>query len=467
MEHATFGHDQETNELGGTNIKDNKIQQGGDKEVDNGAENKADKDVGRGEIGNNNDEDKSNILPTSAGACIKNLLEDLSKPSEILKQIEDESTMVAEEEGEEGLREEEEVGGLEDDSGDETHVQMTASEGGGENEKDVCEKVEESKGANDEVKNEKEIEKILVDKNAVEKNVVEEDVIEEDGVGKTLVERVATEKDKLDEEDEKTKSVEVKKGITKDLKGFWSSQHTSPSHQSTSPKSPITLPTGDPSDSFVESTPEVMEGVVRAVEPLADEMASIETGTTKKLAHLFMDKKQETQRQGGNRSKEADEVTRGPAVKSLLDKFSSAEDFKKKGELAYEYDQGPSVSENTPLSNATGVAKAQETKENEVAVVAQGTTKNLIQKWKDNNTAQPAVKFPDVKKILEAGKASESGVFENTPEERSDVVKEDAVEDCGVIPPNTTKYTRELWNKMTQERSNAHHTNLKNATKVS
>ena len=234
-----------------------------------------------------------------------------------------------------------------------------------------------------------------------------------------------------------------KTGTTKDLKGFWvSQQNTSNTKLSETPKLPIQLPK-ESDRSIVENLPEVKEGVVKSGETTNE--ISVESGYTKKLANMFMQTPTKQNLSEGDNLKDVSNI--GAGVKALMGKFMGNGEFKNLQDAIGSLEK----SCYTPFGNKAQANLTEKTKNEGTEIVAQGTTKNLIQKFVNNNNVQPAVKFADVRKILEEGKAFESGVFENTPEKRDDVIKSDYIENCNVIPANATRSAREKFTKLSEQ----------------
>ncbi|ESO02018.1 hypothetical protein HELRODRAFT_161239 [Helobdella robusta] len=87
--------------------------------------------------------------------------------------------------------------------------------------------------------------------------------------------------------------------------------------------------------------------------------------------------------------------------------------------------------------------------------IPQGIAKTLIEKWKTNdlenhNDGTKSLKYLDINAIIEAGQASQSGIFENDPEVRIDVSREeDQLPEVKSL--EQMKATKELWHKMVKQ----------------
>ena len=302
-------------------------------------------------------------------------------------------------------------------------------------------------------------------------------LVENENEEPMIAENTPIKRTDVSREEDSTEEIWLKKGYAKDLAGFWSQPKNE--NGAGREKSPIELPRGT-EPSIVENVPQKLDGVVRADDP-AESPVSIEKGRAKMMANMWQTKKDETTKQPfklemdinqdevgvyENKPVEREGVVKSGAtqdevmgtrgvIKSMTGKFLQKDDEprKPKEAIVIDFDQGPSVHENEPTPAAPDVIKSESSPVVELPV-KQGITKNLVQQWKNQEiekTKQPESKlFVDPNLVLEAAKAQESGIFENQPAVRDDVIRE-VDNEPEMIPVKKTRNTREMWNKMGQE----------------
>ena len=171
---------------------------------------------------------------------------------------------------------------------------------------------------------------------------------------------------------------------------------------------------------MLESTPLVREDVVRCDEPVED-VIPVSTGRASKMAARFLNWQEE-------------------------------EDKKEKPKRVIEIDRSQEVSviENEP-EERTDVVKSGGPTGWEIELEA-GRTRNIRDQWltaaEEVDAPPPSDQDKSSKPLwmIELEAARESGVYENDPEEREDVVREqDVNEEPNLIPELHTKNLRNRW----------------------
>ena len=238
---------------------------------------------------------------------------------------------------------------------------------------------------------------------------------------------------------------------------------------------------GDDAGRIAENKPIRLEGVVRSGgDDFVDEVRQIERGiarslagkwqnpteesTTKEPFRLDMDvnpnevavhENEPVERPGVIRcSDQVDEVLgqRGLIrnIKQRILDQPLEEHRAPRGLYKIDLAEGPAVLENEPTPLRSDVVRCDYYTSEEPSV-ERGATKNLLQRWISQDVETPSPKFgPTSEKpawILEMEQApAGSGVFENQPLVRTDVIREIS-DEPEMIPVRETRNTRALWSK--------------------
>lgn len=288
--------------------------------------------------------------------------------------------------------------------------------------------------------------------------------------------------DVVREEDETEAEVLLKRGFARNLAGYFSTAHD---QELTVPRETVDLAAlrgaGDPG--VVENQPQRLEGVVRADDPVEDDSWSIECGLTRNLATQWSTRQdiqstkepfrmeldvdpnetavfenEPQQLEGVVRYTDTLRETMGQRgqIRNITRKYtapSPAEiwDTRRRPPdmIAIDLADGPAVLENEPAAVDPSVVRSVWTEADDGAPQP-GMTRNMLQRWTSQQDIENAETFMPTKPAWLADWETTpegSGVFENTPTARDDVIREQDYEP-EMIPIKQTRRTRAMWSRM-------------------
>ena len=221
-------------------------------------------------------------------------------------------------------------------------------------------------------------------------------------------------------EQDDTEEIFLKRGFTKDLTGFFS---TPKEEAKTSRPGQIRMEVEfNPDEVAVhENTPIERPDVVKSTDPLDEVMGK--RGLIRDLYRQYTTKTYE------NPSK------------------------KPKDQVVIDLAEGPAVIENEP-TRREDVARCDYSSAEDTTMMS-GMAKNLLQRWASQDLETIAPKSADLIDgkpawVIEMEQAPGSGVFENQPIVRTDVIREEDYEP-EIIPIKQTRNTRKLWSQREQD----------------
>ena len=232
--------------------------------------------------------------------------------------------------------------------------------------------------------------------------------------------------DVIRETDALEEQVKIEAGRTRNMKSMWQDkqeEEADPDRYRKAPKKePIKLDVAPEGLIVLENQPVVRDDVVRG-DPV-DEVVPVRRGQIRNIAGAFVPKEEET--------------PKGPREMIKIDRS-----------------EGPVVVENQPEEYAGDVVRG--STDTSITVDA-GKTKNMVSHWLTKQEEEENAKKERGDKpfwLLEMEKAKENagGVFENEPEVREDLLKEDLdpLEHQSIIPQGKGKSMKDLWAAKMQE----------------
>jgi len=211
-------------------------------------------------------------------------------------------------------------------------------------------------------------------------------------------------------EDNAEEEICLQKGYTRNLAGFW----TAPPKDFKAPRDqPIDIHEGADisAPAVYENTPQRLEGVIRAEDALTEEEVALERGRAKNMVSMFQNRRDEHVKQPFQIETELNAATGG-------------------------------VYENEPDAPSEGVVKNSDYVDE--VVCQRGMIKNIMGRFKDDGSDNSLDKKPKDMIVIE--KAPCAGVYENEPEVRVDVFREDPYA-AEVISVQSARNMRALWCK--------------------
>lgn len=279
-------------------------------------------------------------------------------------------------------------------------------------------------------------------------------------------------------EEDSVEEIWLRKGFTRNLAGFWAAPKEDPR---TGRDCPIDLGSETDGGVIAENEPAKLDESVVRSDYSAEEVLPIQKGSARSMVSKWQTRPEEPDRQPFQLDVNPDEVGvyendpiqlegvvrcgsqtddvlgQKGMIKNIAGKFLQTDEGPKSRRemIVIDLADGPAVLENDPEPVRADVVRSEYNPDDEVQV-ERGTTRNLVQRWKNQDLEQmtssksmrPAGEDPAW--ILEAEKAAESGVFENQPDVRTDVFREVDYEP-EMISTKNTRNTRELWTRMGQE----------------
>jgi len=290
--------------------------------------------------------------------------------------------------------------------------------------------------------------------------------------------------DVVREEDDTEAEVLLKRGFARDLAGFWSAARD---QEGTGPRELVDLAalrgTGD--TGVVENQPQRREGVVRADDPVEDETQIIESGLTRNLATQWSTRRDsETTKEPfrmeldvdpnetavfENEPQRLEGVTRyTDSLREVMGQRGQIRHITRKitaspvetpgtprrppDMIAIDLADGPAVLENEPAAVDPSVVRSTWTDMDDGAPQP-GMTRSMLQRWTSQQDILDAERSMPMKPawLVEWETTPEgSGVFENIPQTRDDVIREQDYEP-EMIPIKQTRRTRAMWSRLERD----------------
>ena len=288
--------------------------------------------------------------------------------------------------------------------------------------------------------------------------------------------------DVVREQDDTEADVLLRRGFTRHLAGFWSHPR---SEQATAPRETVDLAAlrGTADTGVRENQPQRLEGVVRADDPGDDDWLNIEHGMTRSLTtHWSTQHHTQTTKQPfcleldvdpnetavfENEPRQLEGVVRcTEPVREVMGQRGQIRHISMKyadspadtpstarpppDMIAIDLADGPAVLENEPAAVDPSVVRSVWTDVDDGAPQP-GTTRSMLQRW----TSQQDVDRSSVKPAWLADWETTpegSGVFENTPNTREDVIREQDYEP-EMISVRQTRRARAMWSQLEREDS--------------
>ena len=288
--------------------------------------------------------------------------------------------------------------------------------------------------------------------------------------------------DVVREEDDTEAEVLLKRGFARNIAGFFSTAHD---QEVALPRETVDLAAlrGAGDSGVVENQPQRLEGVVRADDPLEDDSWNIERGLARNLATQWSTRQDiQTTKQPFRMELDVDpnetavfenEPQRLEGVVRYTD--SLRESMGQRGQIrnitrkytapspaetadtqrrppdmiAIDLADGPAVLENEPAAVDPSVVRSVWTEMDDGAPQP-GMTRSMMQRWTSQQDIEDAERSMPTKPswLVDWETTPEgSGVFENTPATRDDVIREQDYEP-EMIPIKQTRRTRAMWNRL-------------------
>ena len=286
--------------------------------------------------------------------------------------------------------------------------------------------------------------------------------------------------DVVREEDDTEAEVLLKRGFARDLAGFWSAPREP---EVTVPRETVDMAAlrGASDAGVVENQPRRLEGVVRADDPVEDESWNIERGLTRSLATQWSTQRdtqttkepfrieldvdpnetavfenEPQQLEGVIRCSEPLRETMGQRgqIRHITRRYTaSPADIPRRRPDMIDIDlaDGPTVLENEPAAVDPSVVRSVWTDVDDGAPQP-GMTRSMLQRWAcqdiqddDRSTLTKPAWLVEWETTPEG-----SGVFENMPTMRDDVIREEDYEP-EMIPVRQTRRTRALWSRLERD----------------
>lgn len=278
----------------------------------------------------------------------------------------------------------------------------------------------------------------------------------------------------------------LKIGLTSNMKNYWVNYKDTEIYAR---DRPIDLPGPEAPTGILENEPIRLEGVVRE-EDSTDEIAAIEKGKAKNLVNRWQsiderfqgkgafdlqnelaagkeagvfENQPDVLREGVIKCDEAvqEVMTKEGVAKQMNERFHDTEFWNpkiQKGAPVMDLAEGPGVHENIPSALDPEVIRCSVDSEliSEIRRQQSGATANLVGKWVRNDVEGADLLMPDKsyfhdpRILLEKEKAKDAGIYENKPDVRKDVYREDD-DQLEMIPAQKAKSLKQLWMKMGEE----------------
>lgn len=281
-------------------------------------------------------------------------------------------------------------------------------------------------------------------------------LVENENEAPIILESEPVRRDDVVHADDEAEDVQITVGKAKNLRSFFQSQ----TGEYQSKRQPIVIERATGA-TILESEPQVRDDVVRGDDMSEEDLRiqeELRSGKTKNLASMWKSRElaQEEYKPKGpvkldiaaepivleSTPVERDDVVKCDTVvedvlprsrgriQNIAGRFTAAQDDKPKGPkemIKIDMSEEPTVIENEPEVRED-VVRGDDAGAPEIIKVKRGKAKNLQGFWKNVSETDGAAgkaegAKPHWKIELEQAQAAESGVFENEPEERSDVIR--------------------------------------------